>query len=80
MLGTSSARLHVDRAHFFIVIFGVALAGMLTVMNQVVSRSADPMLTKQAAVLADSVLEEVLQRPMTTRMARAPETGPSETA
>jgi MSHA pilin protein MshD len=46
----------------FIVIVGVALAGILTVMNQVVSRSADPMLTKQAAALADSVLEEVLQK------------------
>jgi MSHA pilin protein MshD len=46
----------------FIVIVGVALAGILTVMNQVVSRSADPMLTKQAAALADSVMEEVLQK------------------
>jgi MSHA pilin protein MshD len=46
----------------FIVIVGVALAGILTVMNQVVSRSADPMLTKQAVALADSVMEEVLQK------------------
>ena len=46
----------------FIVIVGVAVAGILTVMNQVVSRSADPMLTKQAAALADSVMEEVLQK------------------
>jgi MSHA pilin protein MshD len=46
----------------FIVIVGVALAGILGVMNQVVRNSADPMLTKQAAALADSVLEEVLQK------------------
>ena len=42
----------------FIVVVGAALAGVLTVMNQVVQKSADPFLTKQAAALADSVLEK----------------------
>ena len=46
----------------FIVVVGAALAGVLTVMNQVVQKSADPFLTKQAAALADSILEEVLQK------------------
>lgn len=46
----------------FIVVVGAGLAGILSVMNQVVRHSADPMLTKQAAALADSVLEEVLQK------------------
>ena len=46
----------------FIVVVGAGLAGILSVMNQVVRNSADPMLTKQAAALADSVLEEVLQK------------------
>jgi MSHA pilin protein MshD len=46
----------------FIVVVGAGLAGILSVMNQVVRKSADPLLTKQAAALADSVLEEVLQK------------------
>lgn len=46
----------------FIVVVGAGVAGILSVMNQVVRNSADPMLTKQAAALADSVLEEVLQK------------------
>lgn len=44
----------------FIVIVGVALAGILTVMNQVVSRSADPLVTKQTVAIAESMLEEIL--------------------
>jgi MSHA pilin protein MshD len=44
----------------FIVIVGVALAGILSVMNTVVKSSADPMVRKQAMALADSILEEVL--------------------
>lgn len=46
----------------FIVVVGAGLAGILSVMNQVVRHSADPLLTKQAVALADSVLEEVLQK------------------
>lgn len=46
----------------FIVVVGAGVAGILSVMDQVVRGSADPMLTKQAAALADSVLEEVLQK------------------
>jgi len=44
----------------FIVVVGVGLAGILTVVNTVVKSSADPMVRKQAAALADSVLEEIL--------------------
>ena len=44
----------------FIVIVGVALAGILSVMNTTVKSSADPMVRKQAMALADSILEEVL--------------------
>jgi MSHA pilin protein MshD len=46
----------------FIVIVSAALAGILSVMNTVVKSSADPMVRKQAIALADSVLEEVLQK------------------
>jgi len=46
----------------FIVVVGVGLAGILSVMNTVVKSSADPMVRKQAIALADSVMEEVLQK------------------
>lgn len=49
----------------FIVVVSVGMAGILAVMNTSVMSSADPMIRKQAAVLADSILEEVLQKPYT---------------
>lgn len=47
----------------FIVVVGAGLAGILSVMNNVVASSADPMVRKQAAALADSILEEILLQP-----------------
>jgi MSHA pilin protein MshD len=44
----------------FIVVVSAGLAGILSVMNTVVKSSADPMVRKQAAALADSILEEIL--------------------
>lgn len=49
----------------FIVVVAVGLAGILSVMNNVVKSSADPMVRKQAIALADSILEEVLQKAYT---------------
>ncbi len=46
----------------FIVIVSSALAGVLSVMNTVVKSSADPITRKQAIALADSILEEILQK------------------
>lgn len=46
----------------FIVVVSVGMAGILVVMNTVVKSSADPMVRKQAAALADSILEEILQK------------------
>lgn len=46
----------------FIVILSVGVAGILLVMNTVVASSADPMVRKQALALADSILEEILQK------------------
>lgn len=43
----------------FIVVVGVAVAGVLGVMNFTTSRSADPQLRKQALVLAEGLLEEI---------------------
>ena len=47
---------------FFIVAVSVALAGVLKVMDTSGKSSADPMVRKQAMVLAESILEEVLQK------------------
>ena len=42
------------------VIISIALTGVLTVMNQTVSHSADPMIQHQAMAIAESYLEEIL--------------------
>lgn len=46
----------------FIVVVGAGLAGILAVSTTVIKSSADPMVRKQAAALADSILEEILQK------------------
>ena len=50
---------------FFIVVVSVGLAGVLKVMNVGVASSADPLVRKQAAALAESILQEVLQKAYT---------------
>lgn len=49
----------------FIVIVGVALAGILSVMNVATRNSVDPMIRKQALAIAESLLEEVQLMPFT---------------
>lgn len=49
----------------FIVIISVALAGILLVMNTTNKSSADPLVTKQALAIAESLLEEVELQPFT---------------
>lgn len=44
----------------FIVVVSVGVVGILSVMNLTVQHSADPVVRKQAAALADSILEEIL--------------------
>ncbi|TRW94327.1 type IV pilus modification PilV family protein [Candidatus Methylobacter oryzae] len=44
----------------FIVVVSGGLAGIISVVNLSVQRSADPLVRKQAAALADSILEEIL--------------------
>jgi MSHA pilin protein MshD len=46
----------------FIVVVSVGIVGILSVSSRVVASSADPMVRKQAAALADAVLEEILQK------------------
>lgn len=46
----------------FIVVVSIGVAGVLIAFNTAVASSADPMLTKQALRLAESTLQEVLQK------------------
>ncbi len=45
---------------FFIVVVALGLAGILSVMNTGVARSADPLVRKQTIAVAESLLEEIL--------------------
>jgi len=49
----------------FIVIVGIGLAGITGTYNIVVRNSADPMVRKQALVIAESLLLEIEQQPFT---------------
>lgn len=49
----------------FIVVVGVAVTGVLAVYSQSARASADPVMRKQAAAIAESLLEEVLAKPFT---------------
>lgn len=49
----------------FIVIVGVALAGVLTVLNHTAMHSADPIIRKQALSIAEALLEEAMAQPFT---------------
>lgn len=44
----------------FIVVVAVGMVGILKVMDVTVKSSADPIVRKQAAALADSIMEEIL--------------------
>jgi MSHA pilin protein MshD len=44
----------------FIVIIGVAMAGIVTAINFNVRHSADPVVKKQALAIAESMLEEIM--------------------
>lgn len=44
----------------FIVIVGVAVAGVLAVFNQATRASADPLVRKQAMAVAEALLEEIV--------------------
>jgi MSHA pilin protein MshD len=49
----------------FIVVVGVALAGVLSAINVASRGSANPMVRKQALAAAESLLEEIEQHPFT---------------
>jgi MSHA pilin protein MshD len=45
---------------FFIVVVSLGLAGILSVMTGTVAASTDPLMRKQALVLADALMEEIM--------------------
>ncbi len=49
----------------FIVVIGIAVAGLLTVYSASARSSADPVVRKQVQAIAESLLEEVLAKPFT---------------
>lgn len=50
---------------FFMVVVSVGLAGIVSVMNTTVASSVDALSRKQALVLADSLLEEIMLKAAT---------------
>lgn len=49
----------------FIVVVGIAVTGVLSVFSLNTRTSVDPLVRKQAAAIAESLLEEVLSKPFT---------------
>jgi MSHA pilin protein MshD len=49
----------------FIVVLGIAIAGMAILYNQVTLASVDPLVRKQAVAIANSLMEEIQLRPFT---------------
>jgi MSHA pilin protein MshD len=50
---------------FFVLIVGIAVAGVLSVLNYTAARSSDPLVRKQLLTLAEGLLEEVTLMPFT---------------
>lgn len=49
----------------FIVVLGIAIAGMAILYNQITLASVDPLVRKQAVAIANSLMEEIQLRPFT---------------
>jgi MSHA pilin protein MshD len=47
----------------FMIIVSVGVIGLVSVLNPMVRTSADPMVTKQSMVVAESLLNEILHHP-----------------
>jgi MSHA pilin protein MshD len=57
---------------FFIVVVSVGVVAILSVMSTTVRFSAEPMARKQAMVLAESILEEIVQKDYADRTETPP--------
>lgn len=57
-----------------IVVIGIALAGILLVMNQNIGTSSNPVIQHQAIAIAEAYLEEILEKPFSDPQAPDGET------
>ena len=64
----------------FIIIVSVGVAGILTVFNLTVQKSADPQVRKQMLAIAESLLEEVTLKPFTFCDPDDPQAGSAQSA
>ncbi|MEO8006971.1 MAG: type II secretion system protein [Betaproteobacteria bacterium] len=64
----------------FIIIVSVGVAGILTVFNRTVQKSADPQIRKQMLAIAESLLEEVTLKPFTYCDPDDPQAGTAQSA
>ena len=55
-----------------IVVLGVGLAGLLLAFSTVARNSADPVLRRQAAAIAQQLIEEITQKPYASAAHTAP--------
>ena len=65
LLSRSQAGLSLVELIMFIVIVSVGVAGILTVLNLTVQKSADPQIRRQMFAAAEALLEEVELKPFT---------------
>lgn len=79
-LSRTQAGLSLVELIMFIIIVSVGVAGILTVFNLTVQKSADPQVRKQMLAIAESLLEEVTLKPFTYCDPDDPQAGTAQSA
>ncbi len=79
-LSRTQAGLSLVELIMFIIIVSVGVAGILTVFNLTVQKSADPQVRKQMLAIAESLLEEVTLKPFTFCDPDDPQAGSAQSA
>ena len=79
-LSRTQAGLSLVELIMFIIIVSVGVAGILTVFNLTVQKSADPQVRKQMLAIAESLLEEVALKPFTFCDPDDPQAGSAQSA
>ena len=79
-LSRTQAGLSLVELIMFIIIVSVGVAGILTVFNLTVQKSADPQVRKQMLAIAESLLEEITLKPFTYCDPDDPQAGSAQSA
>ena len=79
-LSCTQAGLSLIELIMFIIIVSVGVAGILTVFNLTVQKSADPQVRKQMLAIAESLLEEITLKPFTYCDPDDPQAGTAQSA